>query len=82
MAGTTQGGKKASEGGRGSREKASPAAVERYLKGIDLPANKKELIECAEDNGAPDDVLSVLSHLSEKEYATVIDITKEIGRIE
>lgn len=30
MAGTTEGGVKSSEGGRGDPDKASPAAIERY----------------------------------------------------
>jgi hypothetical protein len=57
MAGTTEGGKKASEGGRGNPEKASPAAIERYLKGINFPANKEALIKHAKGNQAPQDIL-------------------------
>ena len=82
MAGTTEGGKKSSEGGRGNPEKASPAAVEGYLKGINFPANKAGLVKHAKDNQAPDDVLHVLNRFEEKEYRTVIDISKEIGRLE
>jgi hypothetical protein len=33
-------GQKSNEGGRGNLEKASPAAVERHIKGIKFPANK------------------------------------------
>lgn len=82
MAGTTEGGKKSSEGGRGNPEKASPAAVERYIKGIDFPADRDNLIKQAEKNNAPEDVLHVLNQFEEKEYRTVIDIAKEVGRIE
>ena len=82
MAGTTEGGKKSSEGGRGNPEKASPAAVERHLKGITFPANKAGLIKNARDNQAPEDVLHVLERFEEKEYGSVIDVSKEVGRIE
>ena len=32
--------------------KVSPAQVEFYLKGIKFPANKQDIIQQAEDNGA------------------------------
>lgn len=82
MAGTTEGGKKTSEGGRGNPEKASPAAVERYLKGIHFPAGKEDLIRHARENEAPEDVLHVLGQFEEKEFHTVVDVAKEVGRIE
>lgn len=82
MVGTTEGGKKAAEGGRGDSEKASPAAVEKYLKGINFPADKESLIKHAEENDAPEDVLHTLSQLEEKEYHSAIDVSKEVGRIE
>ncbi len=82
MAGTTEGGRKSSEGGRGDPEKASPAAVERYLRGIHFPAEKRELIQHAKENGAPDDVLRVLSRFEDKEYSGAVDVAKEVGKVE
>lgn len=82
MAGTTEGGKKTSEGGRGDPHKASPAAIEKYLKGINFPAQKKDLINHAKGNQAPDDVMHVLESFEEKEYRSPIDVSKEVGRIE
>jgi hypothetical protein len=81
MAGTTEGGKKTSEGGRGNPEKASPAAIERYLKGINFPADKEDLVKHAQENQAPEDVLHVLNQFEEKEYHSVIDVSKEMSRI-
>jgi hypothetical protein len=75
-------GQKSSEGGRGNPEKASPAAIERYLKGIHFPVNKNNLIEHAQQQGAPSDVLSVLNRFDEQEYHSVIDISKEVSRVE
>lgn len=75
-------GLKASEGGRGDPDKASPAAIERYLKGINFPSNKQGLISRAKENNAPDDVLRVLDRFEEKDYHTVIDVSKEVGRVE
>ena len=82
MAGTTEGGRKASEGGRGDPEKASLAAVERYLKGIHFPAEKEDLIQHAKGNKAPDDVLRVLNRFEDKLYYNAVDVAKEVGRVE
>ncbi len=61
--------------------KVSPAQVEFYLKGIKFPANKQDIIQQAEDNGADKPVLNILGSLKEKEYHSPIDISKSIGRM-
>jgi hypothetical protein len=81
MAGTTEGGKKTAEGGRGDPNKASPVAVEHYIKGITFPADKNKLLQQAKSNNAPDDVIKVLQKFGEKEYSSPIDISKEFSRV-
>lgn len=76
MTGTREGGKKAAQGGRGDPNRASPAAVENYLKGIDFPARKKDLLNQAKDNDAPQDVLRTIEKLPDREYGSPIDISK------
>jgi len=61
--------------------KVSPAQVEFYLKGIKFPANKQDIIQQAEDNGADKPVLNILGSLREKEYHSPIDISKAIGKM-
>ncbi len=78
MAGTTEGGKKSSQGRRGRSQMSSPVAVENYLKGIDFPADKKKLLQQARDNDAPDDVLRTIDKLPDKKYGSPIDISKEM----
>ncbi len=75
-------GLKSSEGGRGDPEKASPAAVERYLKDIHFPVSKDDLVSHAKKHGAPSDVMHVLGRFEDKKYASVIDVSKEVGRVE
>ena len=82
MAGTTEGARKTSEAGRGDPHKASPAAIEKYLKGIDFPTGKDSLIKQATENAAPEDVLYVLNQFEEKTYHSPIDVAKEVGRAE
>jgi len=69
-------------GGTGDPHKASPAAVEHYIKGAHFPADRDELIELASENNAPDDVMDVLNNFSDQEYNSVIDVAREVGRID
>jgi len=63
-------------------EKASPATVEKYLKGIDFPAEKEDLIDHALENGAPDEVIVVLERMPDREYGSAADVAKGIGEAE
>jgi hypothetical protein len=46
------------------------------------PAEKKTLVENAQNKHAPNDVLKLIGKLPEKTYTSPIDVTKEIGKIE
>ena len=46
------------------------------------PAEKKTLVDKAQDKDAPGDVMDLLNKLPAKIYKSPIDITKEIGKIE
>lgn len=65
--------------GRSDSQKANPFAIERYLKGIHYPAQKQDLLDQAENNGAPQDIMNALNHFTDKEYKNVIDIAREIN---
>jgi hypothetical protein len=80
--GRSAGGQKSAEGGRGDPNKASPAAVEKYVHGVAYPADKSTLLERAKENNAPSDVMHVLERFDEKDYKSPIDIAKEVGRVE
>lgn len=75
------GGQKSSEGGRSNPHKASPAAVERYIKNISFPARKQDLINQAKKNEAPADVMEVINRFGDKTYNNPIDISKEVGKV-
>lgn len=66
----------------GKSGRVSPAIVEKYLAGMHYPAEKQNLVNNAENNEAPEDVMNVINKLPEKTYNSPIDITKEIGKIE
>ena len=56
--------------------------MEKYLAGMHYPADKKNLVNNAENKDAPEDVMDLINKLPEKTYNSPIDITKEIGKIE
>jgi hypothetical protein len=44
----------------------SPSNVQSYLKGVSYPASKNQLVMAAKRNGAPREVLEVLTDLDEE----------------
>ena len=55
-------------------------SVVQYLKGLDLPASKQDIIHCALQNGAPQDVVDVLQQLPEQNYQQMDDVWRAIGQ--
>jgi predicted transcriptional regulator len=60
----------------------NPIQVQKFLKGIDYPVSKEDLIAHAEENGADDNVLDTLEQIEEDEFETPADVSKAIGEIE
>ncbi len=54
----------------------SPAEVEKYLKGINYPANKTDLVKKAQQNNAPDDVIRTLQQLPSSNFNETTDVMK------
>jgi hypothetical protein len=59
----------------------NPGQVQKYLSGLDFPANKQKLIEHAEEQGAPKEVVDVLNKLPDKSFGGMDDILPEITRL-
>jgi hypothetical protein len=56
--------------------------VQKFLKGMDYPASKDELMTMAKQNKANDDVLDALDMLPEMDYESPADVTSELGKVE
>ncbi len=63
----------------GANQGGGAVEVEKFLKGVDYPATKQDLIDAASDNDAPDEVIDALNRIADKEYASPADVSKEIG---
>lgn len=57
----------------------SPIEVEKHLKGMKYPTNKKELIAHAQEQGADQNVLEVLKELREENFNSPVEVNKAIG---
>jgi hypothetical protein len=75
-------GQKSREGSQSSSTKVSPATIEHSLKGMKYPADKKILIAQARSNSASEDVMDILNQFEEKEYSGVLDVNREIRKVE
>ena len=60
----------------------NPIQVEKFLKGVDYPANKSTLLERAEVNGADENIREALQRLPDQQYKSPTDISKAIGAID
>ncbi len=58
----------------------SPVTVAKYLKGIDFPASRQDLVDHARKNKAEKPVLDKLTNMPEKEYGTMADVMKGFGK--
>jgi hypothetical protein len=58
----------------------SPIDVEKYLRGVDYPANKTDLVKKAQQNKAPDDIIRTLQQLPSSSFNRPTDIMKAMKK--
>jgi len=64
--------------GRGSGH--SPANVTKNLKGIDFPADKKDLLKHAQQLKAEQVVIDEIQKMEDREYGSMADVMKAFGK--
>jgi hypothetical protein len=62
-------------------DKPTPIQIQKFLGGIDYPADKATCVKTAKENGADEDVMSMLNQLGEQHYNSPNDVSEEIGKI-
>jgi hypothetical protein len=62
--------------------KVNPVQVQKFLGGLDYPASKEDLMKRAEQEGADQEVRSILEQLPDQNYETPADVSKAIGEAE
>ena len=61
-------------------ETVNPIQVQKFLKGVDYPASKQELIDHAKDQGADDAVVSSLEGMDGESFETPAEVSEALGR--
>ena len=59
----------------------NPIQIQKFLKGVDYPANKEALLQNAKDMGADENVCASLEQLPDEEFETPADVSQAIGRL-
>lgn len=59
----------------------SPANVQKYLRDVDYPASKQDLLDQARRNSAPQDVLDTIERLPEDRFGGPQEVMKGYGQI-
>lgn len=59
----------------------SPSNVSRYLAGVSYPANKGDLLQAAQANGAPRDIVELIQRIDMDEFGGPQDVMKGYGEL-
>lgn len=52
------------------------ADIEKYLRDVDFPAEKREIVEQARRQNAPEEVVRALDRLPEQRFNSSMDVTR------
>jgi hypothetical protein len=58
----------------------NPVQIQKFLKGVDYPANKQTLIENAKKLGADENVRESLEKLPDQEYDAPVDVSQALAK--
>ncbi|MCC7556551.1 MAG: DUF2795 domain-containing protein [Methanoculleus marisnigri] len=58
----------------------SAADLQVYLKGMDYPAGKQDIVAQARKNNAPEDVITAIEGFSDRTYRSAADVSSEFGK--
>jgi len=62
-------------------QKVNPIQLQKFLKGVNYPAHKGDLVAKAKSHGADSNVLQTLEKLPDKKYDGPTGIAKEVGKM-
>ena len=64
-----------------SQTAPSPIEVQKYLHGLEYPAQREEIIDKAEEEGADEDILALLQQLPDKEYESPVELSSAVAKL-
>lgn len=60
---------------------SSPSNIAHHLKGIDFPAGKEQLLECARNNNADQEVVKTIEQMPDTQYGDMAEVMKGYGEV-
>lgn len=60
----------------------SPINVSRFLKGIDFPVQKEQLVQQAQQNQADREVINLIQRLEDREYDNIAEVMKGFDNLQ
>ncbi len=63
-------------------DRVNPIQLQKFLKKVDYPATKGELIDAAKKEGADQRVIETLQRLPDREYDGPVGVSKAVGEFE
>ena len=64
-----------------SMDDVSVGEIQSYLGGVDYPMNRQQLIDHARNQGAPKEVIDLLSKMEDKQFHDPTDVSHSIGKL-
>jgi hypothetical protein len=58
----------------------NPIEAQKYLKGVDYPVSKPELISIAKDNGAPQEMIDDLEAVDQEQFEGPAGVQKAFSK--
>jgi hypothetical protein len=58
----------------------NPVRVQKFLRGLQYPARKQQVLHCARAHGADERVMALLDRLPDVAFASPISLSCEVGR--
>jgi len=59
----------------------SPIEVQKYLHGLEYPAQREEIIDKAEEEGADAEILELLQKLPDKDYESPVEVSSAVSKL-
>ncbi|HPK81594.1 MAG TPA: DUF2795 domain-containing protein, partial [Methanoculleus sp.] len=59
----------------------SAADLQVYLKGMDYPAGRQDLVARARKNNAPESVIDVIEQFGDRTYRSAAEVSEEFGKV-
>ncbi len=59
----------------------SPIQIQKFLHGLEYPAQRQEIIDKAEEEGADDEILHLLQKLPDKDYESPVEVSSAVSKL-